>query len=177
MLSLIGITIFVVLGCHIQHIQQDRLSTAITFAQSTVSFHQNGTRVEPIWFLTGGVKNALANHIETEISEAGQMAKVLTDVSINNVVLDIDAKNTAENFVNLKRWINKFDVVDDINVVVTTSRFHQKRAQKIFEGVFHDVKVRPKWNLGTISCTHCESDEYIHIKNVEGDVRKALESF
>lgn len=170
MLSLIGITIFVVLGCHIQHIQQDRLSTAITFAQSITSVHQNGTEVEPIWFLTGGVKNAFYNHLGTE---ASVMAKSLTEVSINNVVLDTDAKNTAENFVNLKRWINKIGSTD-INIVITTSSFHQNRAQKIFDGVFHDINVRPKWNLGTASCHHCESDEHIHIRNVENDVRKAL---
>lgn len=170
MLSLIGITIFVVLGCHIQHIQQDRLSTAITFAQSITAYHQNGTQIEPIWFLTGGVKNALVEHVGTE---ADKMASMLSEVSIKNVVLDTNAQNTAENFVNLKHWINKFGKFD-VNVVITTSSFHQKRAQKIFEGVFHDINIKPKWNLGSASCQHCETDEHIHIRNVENDVKKAL---
>lgn len=168
MLSLIGITIFVVLGCHIQHIQQDRLFTAITFAQSITTAHQNGTQNEPIWFLTGGVKNALI-----EATEADTMASMLTEVSIKNVVLDTNAKNTAENFVNLKHWINKFGK-SDVNVVITTSSFHQKRAQKIFEGIFNDIDIKPHWNLGSASCSHCETDEHIHIRNVENDVRKAL---
>lgn len=175
MLSLIGITIFVVLGCHIQHIQQDRLSTAVTFAQSISPTHPNGTRVDPIWFLTGGVKHALENHIS---SEAKEMETLLTNININNIVLDTASKNTAENFVNLKKWIKKLDTHStNLNVIVTTSEFHQKRAQKIFSGVFHDIDIKPEWNLGKVSCQYCERDEHLHIRNVNSDVKKALDLF
>jgi uncharacterized SAM-binding protein YcdF (DUF218 family) len=174
MLSFIGITILVVLGCHIQNIQQDRLSTAISFANSLNIVHQNGTRLEPIWFLTGGVKNAIDNYIEQ--SEASKMATEL-DVTIKQVVLDTNAKNTAENFVNLKRWISMLEDKTNLNVVITTSSFHQNRAKKIFDGIFHDIDIMPHWNLGAISCPHCESDEFIHIRNVDNDVKKALSLF
>lgn len=175
MLSFIGVTILVVLGCHIQNIQENRLSTAITFANSIDVSLQNGTHIEPIWFLTGGVKHALENYIDTTVTtEASQMAKMLH--SVTNVVLDTRASNTAENFVNLKRWINKFADISNVNVVITTSSFHHKRAQKIFEGVFYDMKVRTHWNLGDVTCPTCQSDEYIHVRNIESDVRKALSS-
>lgn len=170
MLSFIGVTIFVVLGCHIQHIQQDRIFTAITFAQSISSVYQNTTENEPVWFLTGGVKNALTEHIG---AEASQMEKSLMKVNINNVVLDTHAKNTAENFLNLKLWIKNLSN-SNINVIITTSSFHQKRAEKIFKGIFYDLDVVPHWNLGKASCSYCESDEYIHIRNVENDVKTAL---
>lgn len=169
MLSFIGVTILVVLGCHIQNIQENRLSTAIAFANSIDVTFQNGTHIDPIWFLTGGVKNALDTYAKTE---ALTMAESLNGVT--NVVLDTHASNTAENFVNLKRWINKFGDISDVNVVITTSSFHHRRAQKIFEGVFHDMKINTHWNLGDATCPTCQSDEHIHIRNVESDVKKAL---
>jgi len=177
MLQFIGVTILVVLGCHIPNIQNDRLITAVTFQQEINTFHVNGTQGQPIWFLTGGVKSALTSMVgHRQLTEAETMSSMI-DTFSENIVLDTKARNTAENFVNLKEWIstNVNDVnFDKINIVITTSKFHQKRAEKIFKGVFHDTEINPHWNLSTESCTHCESDEHIHIRNVDADVKKAL---
>jgi uncharacterized SAM-binding protein YcdF (DUF218 family) len=179
MLQFIGVTILVVLGCHISNIQNDRLVTAVSFQQEINTFHVNGTQTEPIWFLTGGVKSALTSLVgQIQVSEAETMSNMVNTFS-DNIVLDTKARNTAENFVNLKNWISaNVDGIDfdKINIVITTSKFHQKRAEKIFKGVFHDTEINPYWNLSAESCSHCESDEHIHIRNVDADVKRALET-
>lgn len=173
---LFSVTILVVLGCHIQHIQNGRLSKAIEFAEAT--FHtlpdSNSTNSNVMWFLTGGVKNALTDYISK--SEAASMNDDLFEEYSNiddNVVLDTTAKNTAENFANLKKWLLKHDISDS-NIVITTSQFHKNRAEKIFEGIFYDVPINPIWNLSSDTCNYCSADEHIHIKNVKSDVDNAL---
>jgi hypothetical protein len=155
----------VVLGCHISEIQHNRISTAISFINN---LEQNSH----LWFLTGGVKNAIQ---ETDITtESSQM---LTYIGDDNVILDEKARNTAENFANLKKWIKTNYIEQNLqvpNIVITTSTFHKDRAELIFNGVFHDLNVDASWNLASIACSHCWHDEKIHIKNVESDVRNAL---
>lgn len=172
MLSFINIVVIVILGCHIQEIQQNRLSTALEYANTYVSSfnEKNMTSIQQYWFLTGGVKHALVEHVK---SEAENMANDIFNVNSENIVLDNMAKNTAENFVNLKKWLSNFDS-ENIKIVITTSTFHKRRAEKIFNGIFYDKPILPIWNLGTKSCSYCEIDEQFHILNVENDVRKAL---
>ena len=154
MLQLVKV-IMVVLGCHISDIQHDRISTAVSFISN----------IEPnshLWFLTGGVKNAIQTNIQTEASQ---------------MLSYIDNGNTAENFYNLKRWISTNYVEQNLeipNIVITTSSFHKDRAELIFNGIFHDLDVSTSWNLAPLACSHCWHDEKIHIKNVQADVRKAL---
>ncbi len=170
MLQLVKV-IMVVLGCHISEIQHNRISTAISFID----------KIEPnshLWFLTGGVKNAIESSTTIESTEASQMKSMILDDS--NVVLDNNARNTAENFVNLKKWITTNYVDQQLevpNIVITTSSFHKDRAELIFNGVFHDLNVESSWNLAPLACTYCWHDEKIHIKNVQSDVQKALELF
>lgn len=164
MLQLVKV-IMVVLGCHISEIQHNRISTAVSFINN---LEQNSH----LWFLTGGVKNAIQTSSVT--TEATQMLNYIGD---DTVILDETSRNTAENFVNLKKWI-KINYVDQAlevpNIVITTSSFHKVRAELIFNGVFHDLHVEATWNLSPLACSHCWHDEKIHIKNVESDVINAL---
>lgn len=162
MLQLVKV-IMVVLGCHIYDIQQDRISTAISFAET---LQQNSY----LWFLTGGIKNAIINNIQ---SEAKQM---MNQLNSSNIVLDETARNTAENFVNLKKWIinNYINMEKNPEIVITTSLFHKERANIIFNGIFNDTNIKPLWNLSPLTFIYCLHDERKHIKNVQSDINNAL---
>lgn len=183
-------TIMVVLGCAMPDLQQDRIQRALEFAEKKSD--------EPIiWFLTGGVKDALIGATAKQSTEALAMAKVVGQASAKvvgqasdqsleddgdynvNIILDENARNTAENFANLKEYLlmnANFADGQQRSVVITTSEFHQARASKIFEGVFHDIldKVDITWNVSGGACPTCWADERIHMRNVEADVLRAL---
>ncbi len=148
--------IMVVLGCHIGDIQNDRILTAIEYSKNLNN--------SPIWFLTGGVKNDLQTCQNTE---ASTMLSILNKT--DNIILDEKAKNTAQNFYNLKSWINTNNFTN-YDIVITTSEFHKERAQKIFNGIFKNSLI-PKWNLGKLSCLSCWNDEKIHMRNIEEDIK------
>jgi hypothetical protein len=153
--------IMIVLGCHIRDIQNNRIQAAIDYSKNVES---------QIWFLTGGVKNAISN--SGLITEAEQMKSSLLTES--NVVIDTDATNTAENFLNFKKWYQLAEFDEPPQIVITTSAFHKARAEKIFEGIFYDMPVEPVWNLSQLACPTCWSDENFHMRNVESDVKRAL---
>lgn len=162
-------TIMVVLGCAMPELQQDRIQQALEFAEKKTD--------EPIiWFLTGGVKNALTEQ-QQQPTEAETMAKSFNN---ENVVLDEKARNTAENFANLKKWITSEYINTDKGilpeVVITTSEFHQKRAAMIFDGIFQDLgkDIKLTWNVSGGACATCWADENIHMRNVKADVMRAL---
>ena len=175
-------TIMVVLGCAMPDLQQDRIKRALEFADKKSD--------DPIiWFLTGGVKDAVVGAIAKQSTEASAMAQTLSQASDQsleddgdynvNIVLDENARNTAENFANLKEYLlmnANFADGQQRSVVVTTSEFHQARAAKIFEGVFHDIldKVDITWNVSGGACPTCWADERIHMRNVEADVMRVL---
>lgn len=154
-------TVMVVLGCAIQHVQQERVSAALNYAMSIEDS-------EIVWFVTGGVKNAAIS------TEAEQMREKITG-SKGKIVLDNKAKNTAENFAYLKNWISEsYDDAESVEIVVTTSDFHQERASKIFNGIFTNNASKLEWNLSVSEgCANCWSDEKIHMQNVAIDVKNA----
>uniref|UniRef100_A0A6C0JYR6 DUF218 domain-containing protein n=1 Tax=viral metagenome TaxID=1070528 RepID=A0A6C0JYR6_9ZZZZ len=155
-------TVMVVLGCAIQDVQQERVSAALNYADSIEDS-------EIVWFVTGGVKNAVI------ATEAEQMKEKITG-SKGKIVLDNKAKNTAENFAYLKKWISEsYDDAESVDIVVTTSDFHQERAAKIFKGIFSNNASKLDWNLSiSEGCAHCWSDEKIHMQNVAIDVKNAV---
>ena len=162
--------VVVVLGSSDERILAERVSAAIQYIQSSDN--------HIILFVSGGVKNAFVN--ANQMTEAAKAAKILNDdIHSNNefnvnvqIVLDEKATNTAENFAYLKQWVNQTFTQDDLpDFVITTSDFHQIRAEQIFQGII--PQVTPKWNLSKSSCIHCWSDESIHIKNVSADIMKA----
>jgi uncharacterized SAM-binding protein YcdF (DUF218 family) len=154
--------IMIVLGCHLNDIQNNRIQVAIDYSKN-IEYQT--------WFLTGGVKNAISS--SGLITEAEQMKSSL--LSKSNVVIDADATNTAENFLNFKKWYQLAGFDEPPQIVITTSAFHKARAEKIFQGIFYDMPINPVWNLSELACPTCWSDENFHMRNVDSDVKKALE--
>lgn len=158
--------VLVVLGSADDRILSERVSAAIEYIESNED-------QSIILFISGGVKNAIVN----ESSDRGQTeaSKAASSFEYENVkiVLDEKATNTAENFAYLKRWVNSnFSTEEMPSIVITTSDFHQDRAERIFQGIMPEIT--PQWNLSKSSCTRCWSDEMIHIKNVQSDITKAI---
>jgi uncharacterized SAM-binding protein YcdF (DUF218 family) len=164
--------VLVVLGSADDRILSERVSAAMQYIQSS---SQNQSI---ILFISGGVKNAFTGDdgkVNGSGSEASKAAGAFSsESSFENVqiVLDENATNTAENFAYLKRWVNHNFSQDDLpSFVITTSDFHQVRAERLFHGFLPDVT--PQWNLSKSSCSRCWADESIHIKNVPTDILKA----
>ena len=162
--------ILVVLGSADDRILSERVSAAMQYIQSS---SQNQSI---ILFISGGVKNALQDDGLVNVTEASKAAGAFSSESSSyenvQIVLDENATNTAENFAYLKRWVNHNFSQDDLpSFVITTSDFHQVRAERLFHGFLPDVT--PQWNLSKSSCSRCWADESIHIKNVPADILKA----
>ena len=155
--------IMVVLGCHLIDIQKDRINKAIEYSTQL-------NNIPYIWFLTGGIKYDLQYCQDNTNTEASMMLLSLNKT--DNIILDEKAKNTAENFNNLKKWLY-LNNITNINIVITTSEFHKERAEKIFNGIFKN-NIIPIFNLSNKTCITCWNDEKIHIKNVDNDIKKAL---
>ena len=161
--------VLVVLGSADDRILSERVSAAMQYIQSS---HNRSI----ILFISGGVKNAFTGDDgQANVTEASKAAGAFSnETSYENVqiVLDENATNTAENFAYLKRWVNHNFSQDDLpSFVITTSDFHQVRAERLFHGFLPDVT--PQWNLSKSSCSRCWADESIHIKNVPTDILKA----
>ena len=160
--------ILVVLGSADDRILSERVAAAMQYIQSS----SNNQSI--ILFISGGVKNAF--HGDNNVTEASKAAGAFSSESSSyenvQIVLDENATNTAENFAYLKRWVNHNFSQDDLpSFVITTSDFHQVRAERLFHGFLPDVT--PQWNLSKSSCSRCWADESIHIKNVPTDILKA----
>ena len=160
-------TIMVVLGCAIDYLQDDRINSALDYAANLDQ--------QVSWFLTGGIKNAIDNTQQTEA------ARMVIRIHSDQVVLDQTATNTAENFANLRKYvIEQYGHANLPQIVITTSAFHKNRAEKIFNGVFmqnDEIVIHPVWNLGQQACPTCWTDEHIHMKNVDNDVKNALNKY
>jgi len=161
--------ILVVLGSADDRILSERVAAAMQYIQSS----SNNQSI--ILFISGGVKNAFQSG-DSSSSEASKAAGAFSNESSSyenvQIVLDENATNTAENFAYLKRWVNHNFSQDDLpSFVITTSDFHQVRAERLFHGFLPDVT--PQWNLSKSSCSRCWADESIHIKNVPADILKA----
>jgi len=158
-------TIMVVLGCAMNTIQEERVYKAINYVENT-------DNSEIVWFLTGGVKNAVSI-----ASTEAQLMKEKVENSIGKIIIDDKAKNTAENFAYLKSWIlETYNNVQELpEIVITTSEFHKERASRIFNGIFYNMQTNPLWNLSeNYSCGNCWNDEKIHMRNVDIDINTAL---
>lgn len=155
--------LFILLGCHINELLNDRIETAISLAMA-------GGGVKTDWFLSGGIKNPS----EDTVSEAEKMAQKIQSyenktVTDWNYIYDTTATNTAENFIMADRQLN---LTTYSEIYVVTSKFHHNRAKAIADKV-----IRPnnfKWALSELKLKDSEYWEKIHIKNVDFDVRKAF---
>ena len=164
--------LLILLGCNISYLLNDRISTAIQFANKF-----NNTNIN--WFLSGGIKNP---NIDT-ITEAEKMALEISNFEkfyVNNITMnkwnyiyDTIATNTAENFIMAKKYLdNDKKYYSDIYII--TSSFHYNRAKKIADKL---IDKNIKWILGNSELVDSNYWENIHIKNVDIDVNKAIEKF
>jgi vancomycin permeability regulator SanA len=155
--------LIILLGCHIAHLLNGRINAAVELAT-------NYSQVD--WLLSGGIKPASNN----EVTEAEQMAARISEKEPAygtpewNYILDTNATNTAENFLRVRAM----NLTDYDGVYIATSAFHYERAAKIASlviGDTHDIN----WVLAEQKEDDSEYWERIHIRNVEADVRRALQ--
>ena len=154
------IVIFV-LGCNIEEILQNRINTALTFA--------NKYDGEIVWYLSGGIKDKVYSNTKTEATKMKNLIKEKNNWSFK---LDSKAKNTAENFLNFQQWIqeNFFD-----KVYISTSKFHYTRANAILKEINNSSNYN--WLLADLDYQGSFNDELIHSKNIISDVEKAINRF
>jgi len=149
-------------------LQQDRINTALKYWSN---LDQSG---DVIWYLSGGVKNAIESTISKTSSEAEVMSQgIFANVqkSRSQIVLDTSATNTAENFRNFYKFISTLNI-DSVEIIIVTSAFHKARAEKFFYGFFPKT-INPQWVLGSLECSTCANDELFHMRNVDSDIAKA----
>ena len=164
--------LLILLGCNISYLLNDRIYTAIQFANKF-----NNTNIN--WFLSGGIKNP---NIDT-ITEAEKMALEISNFEkfyVNNITMnkwnyiyDTIATNTAENFIMAKKYLDN-EKKHYSEIYIITSSFHYNRAKKIADKL---INKNVKWILGNSELVDSNYWENIHIKNVDIDVNKAIEKF
>ena len=156
--------LIILLGCHIAHLLNGRINAAVELAT-------NYSQVD--WLLSGGIKPASNN----AVTEAEQMAAQISKkepaygTSEWNYILDTKATNTAENFLRLR----DMDITVYNEVYIATSEFHYERAAKIASLIIDDKIKKINWILAEQKEPDSEYWERIHIRNVEADVRRALQ--
>jgi uncharacterized SAM-binding protein YcdF (DUF218 family) len=155
----------ILLGCQVFQLMEGRVKTALEF---TIKLNPD---IKVDWYLTGGSKTGQTNSIGRSVAtEADKMAHL---IEINkkqnwNFIMDNWATNTAENFIHIANNISEYDTV-----YVVTSAFHQERAAKIMDLIIpaNDAK----WLLSGAELVDSRYWEGVHMKNVEADVKKAIQ--
>lgn len=149
-----NIEIIVLLGCNNNAIQNQRVLSTINYI--------NSKKKPIILYISGGSK---LGNTPTEASIMYQRIKNI-DSSID-IHIDDKSKNTAENFLYLKEWMNKNNFQNE-KITITTSDFHKNRAEKFLNKIFNKININ--WNLSISNCKWCWEDELIHMKNVNNDI-------
>jgi len=161
--------LLVLLGCNIPYLLHDRVRVATSFATN------KNTNAGITWFLSGGIKNP-SEDTETEAEKmAGQIVQHATETSNWNYIYDLEATNTAENFIMVKKHLLETSVLYS-NIVVVTSDFHHARAKKIADQILGGL-TSIQWVLSNAELEDSRHWETIHIKNVDKDVTKALTKY
>lgn len=161
------VNIMMILGNNNNNILEDRISKAIK--------HIDDTQDKPLWYLSGGVKYV---NNQVQESEANKMVNILKRkgyVKDEYYKLDSYSKNTAENFVYFRNWIeNETNLQNkDIKINIITSSFHYKRAKSLFDEIMPKIYINANWILSPVSCKHCLEQEKLHRNNIEKDVYNA----
>ena len=161
------VNIMMILGNNNNNILEDRISKAIK--------HIDDTQDKPLWYLSGGVKYV---NNQVQESEANKMVNILKRkgyVKDEYYKLDSSSKNTAENFVYFRNWIEKETNLQnkDIKINIITSSFHYKRAKSLFDEIMPKIYINANWILSPVSCKHCLEQEKLHRNNIENDIYNA----
>ena len=157
--------IIVILGNNNPNILQQRINIGLEYLKELKI-------TKTTIYLSGGIKKYSANQITESSLMYDELNKNVYNFKDIQVIMDEKSTNTAENFVYLKKWINKNYLFKEFNYVIITSDYHEKRVMKLFNGIFQNIQ--PKFVLSNSNCIDCWKDEIIHIKNVENDIKKAL---
>ncbi len=161
--------LIVMLGCNVLRLLNDRMKTGINFAL-------NERNVEFDWFLSGGIKNPS----ESSVSEAYKMSQMISNSDEFtygsskadwNYILDEVSTNTAENFIMLKKMLEN-NQGKYAKVYVVTSDFHFVRASMFADKIIENNDF--DWILSDIELHDSRYWETIHIKNVDNDIKNAL---
>ena len=170
--------LLILLGCNIPYLLNNRIDTAIHFVSKL-----NETNVD--WFLSGGIKHP----DQDTVSEAEKMAKQISRFDENchynkmankwNYIYDTVSTNTAENFIMVKNFLKNAnkeykEYKEYKEIYVITSEFHHNRANEIAKQI---LDINLKWILGNAKLDDSDYWEKIHIKNVDADVKKAIQKF
>lgn len=159
-------TFIILLGSHIDFLLQDRCNL--------VTNHFYNAEVKPYIYISGGLKFSMERHSEAYIASNFILNSSL--ILKDYIIIDENAKNTAENFRNFKcniydLLLNSSDVYSDVpSLVIATSKFHKNRAKMFFDAYFPNYPKQETWLLGEKSCSYCESDEIIHTRNIAQDI-------
>lgn len=161
------VNIMMILGNNNNNILEDRISKAIK--------HIDDTQSKPLWYLSGGIKNV---NNQVQESEANKMVNILKRkgyVKDEYYKLDSSSKNTAENFVYFRNWIENETQLQnkDIKINIITSSFHYKRAKSLFDEIMPKLYINANWILSPVSCKHCLEQEELHRSNIKNDVYNA----
>ena len=180
--------LLVMLGCNIESILLNRIDTSINFIDSFVSYNQNQNynphvsqktqfNTKFTWFLSGGIKNNFVGaKSEASIMQTyiGSLIKNLSFPALFDYVLDEKSTNTAENFIQVSKYLNTTsDTYDTIYII--TSDYHYERANKMLNSI--DSSRNYEWVLGDLEQTDSRYWEKIHMKNILSDVKKAKKIF
>lgn len=150
-----------VLGSHIHDILNDRINVALNEADK---FNNE----EIVWYLSGGIKYTFDELCQR--SEAEQMSNLILKKNKNWEILeDTRAKNTAENFAYFNKWLENQN--ENIKIFVSTSDFHKNRASIMSSKI---INKEINWIIGLKECSFCWNDEKYHIKNINSDIKLAL---
>ena len=167
-----GLTeLIIILGNNNPNIQNERIQKAIEYLN-------NDSLNKRILYLSGGVKKYFLRSVNQmkETSESLLMYSHLNEQMTNfkdiNVIMDEKSTNSAENFVYLKKWILENYPLHDFIYTIITSDFHEKRTLRLFNSLFPLIK--PKMVLSITDCYHCWTDENIHLRNVDKDIKEAI---
>ena len=151
--------VIVLLGCSNSQIQNQRIQSVLNYINSNTA---------PVTlYLSGGSKDG------NTVSESSIMRKKIIKEYPNLIIyIDTESTNTAENFMNLNKWMNNSDTSKPDKIIITTSDFHKERAEKIFNVIIPGIT--PEWNLSKSNCNWCWDAEPFHMKNVDTDIVRAL---
>ena len=156
----------ILLGCHISHILNNRIDTAIQFVNQL-----NNTNVS--WFLSGGIKYPDTDTI-TEAEKMATHIKHKNAIEFNgnswDYIYDIQSTNTAENLIMANNFVMDNEAVNYDDIFIITSQFHYERANKMASQIFSE---NVKWILGDSALDDSLYWEKIHMTNVDNDIQKA----
>lgn len=174
---MMNVILMIVLGSANTNFLQDRLDTAINFANNyafnnTEIFSPEYNSIH--WVLTGGIKNPEINTVSEAEIMAGYVAHRETPMTNWEYYLDEVSTNTAENFVMIKNHLN-YSVIDYSDVYVVTSGFHYERAKKFSDIIIPNNNFN--WILGTIKENNSDYWERIHMKNIQNDIIEIFKKY